>query len=171
MFLDRLVDANPEFVMAAVRLHQSGEVRANTYLIDLETLGRNSIAIKAAADAEGLAVYFMAKQFGRNPDACRTIAAAGLTQAVAVDLQGMEALARSGTRVGHVGHLVQPHRGTEDAVIVAGPEVVTVFSFEFAERLGAAAVGAGRTQDVLLRVTAPGDFFYFGHGGGFPPEK
>jgi predicted amino acid racemase len=54
---------------------------------------------------------------------------------------------------------------------VAGPEVVTVFSFEFAERLGAAAVGAGRTQDVLLRVTAPGDFFYFGHGGGFALDE
>jgi predicted amino acid racemase len=83
----------------------------------------------------------------------------------------MEALARSGTRVGHVGHLVQPHRGTEDAVIAADPEVVTVFSSEVAERLGAAAVRAGRTQGVLLRVSAPGDFFYFGHGGGFDLDE
>jgi predicted amino acid racemase len=167
MFLNRLVQTNADFVLAAVRLHQSGEVRANRYLIDLETLERNAVAIKAAADAEGLAVYFMAKQFGRNPDACRAIAAGGLSQAVVVDLQGMEALARSETRIGHIGHLVQPHRGAEDAVVRAEPEVVTVFSFEFAERLGVAAVRAGRTQDVLLRVTAPGDFFYFGHGGGF----
>src|ERR687888_315860 len=106
MFLNRLVQTNADFVLAAVRLHQSGEVRANRYLIDLETLERNAVAIKAAADAEGLAVYFMAKQFGRNPDACRAIAAGGLSQAVVVDLQGMEALARSETRIGHIGHLV-----------------------------------------------------------------
>jgi predicted amino acid racemase len=82
----------------------------------------------------------------------------------------MEAILRSGARVGHVGHLVQPNRGTEDAVIATSPEVVTVFADELAERVGAAALRAGRTQPVLLRVVAPGDRFYFGHGGGYPLE-
>jgi predicted amino acid racemase len=171
MFLDRLVERNPGFVAAAARLHQAGRVRANTYLLDLDTMRANAMAIKAAADEHGLALYFMAKQFGRNPDACRAIAEAGIPKAVAVDMQGMEALARAGARIGHVGHLVQPHRGAEDAVVAAHPEVVTVFSFEIAERIGRAAARAGRTQDVLLRVTSPGDFFYLGHGGGFPLDE
>jgi predicted amino acid racemase len=80
----------------------------------------------------------------------------------------MEAEVRHGIPVGHVGHLVQPHRGSEPAIIAAQPEVVTVFSAGTARRIGEAAQAAGRVQDVLLRVQAPGDHFYFGHGGGFP---
>ncbi len=168
MFLDRLLHTNPDLALAAVTLHQSGDVLANTYLLDLDAFRRNAAAIKAAADAQGLSVYFMSKQFARNPDACRTLLDAGIPAAVAVDLQDMEALVRNGVPVGHVGHLVQPHRGTEDAVIAANPEVVTIFSMNAAERIAAAARRAGREQDVLLRVTAPGDRFYPGHGGGFP---
>ncbi|MFN8521327.1 MAG: alanine racemase, partial [Chloroflexota bacterium] len=67
--------------------------------------------------------------------------------------------------------LVQPHRGAEDAVIAARPEVVTVFDETIAGRVGSAAVRAGTTQAVLLRVVAPGDRFYFGHGGGFALEE
>ena len=168
MFLDRLIQQNPGLALAATRLHQSGTVLANTYLIDLDALAANARVIKQAADANGLSLYFMSKQFGRNPDACRTLQAAGILAAVAVDVQCMQAVQRSGVPIGHVGHLVQPHRGSEDAVVAAGPEVVTVFSVDAAARIGAAAGRAGRTQDVLLRVTAPGDRFYFGHGGGFP---
>ena len=160
MFLNRLLERNPAFAAAAVRLHQEGRVHPGTYLIDLDTLAANAAAIRAAADEHELAVYFMAKQFGRNPDACRTIASAGTTKAVAVDLQGMEALLRGGSQIGHVGHLVQPHRTAAAAVVDAAPEVVTVFSFEAAERLGAAAARAGLVQAVLLRVVAPGDTFY-----------
>ena len=168
MFLGRLIERNHGLPLAAARLHQSGAVRANTYLIDLDTLAENARHIKQAADDHGLSLYFMSKQFGRNPDACRTLLAAGVPAAVAVDLWDMAALRRSSTPLGNVGHLVQPHRGAEDEVIAARPEVVTLFSIDAAERIGAAAGRAGRTQDVLLRVTAPADHFYVGHGGGFP---
>jgi predicted amino acid racemase len=171
MFLGRLVARNPELATAAVRLHQAGRLRANTYLLDLDTMAANARHLRAAADAHGLSIYFMAKQFGRNPDACRALTAAGLPAAVCVDLQGMEAHRRHGVPIGHVGHLVQAHRGSEDAVLAANPEVVTLFSIEAAARLSRAAQRAGRNQAVLLRVHAPGDTFYFGHGGGFPLEE
>ncbi len=168
MFLDRLVATNPGLPLAAVRLHQAGGVRANTYLLDLDGFDRNARVIKQAADEHGLSLYFMSKQFGRNPDACRTLLGAGVPAAVAVDLQGMAALRRHGIPIGQVGHLVQPHRGAEDAVVAAQPEIVTLFSDVAAARIGGAAHRAGRTQRVMLRVTAPGDRFYLGHGGGFP---
>jgi len=167
MFLDRLIRTNPAFVSAALLLHQSGQTLANTYLLDLEMLRRNAQVITQAADAHNLRVYAMTKQFGRNPDASRALTQAGSISTVSVDLQCMEGLQRAGVPIGHVGHLVQLHRGSEDAVIAARPEVVTLFSVETARRLAAAAIRAQRTQDVLLRVTAPGDRFYFGHGGGF----
>lgn len=167
MFLNRLRATNPGLVEAAVRFHQGGELLANTYLLDLDGFAANTRAIAAAAEAHGLRLYAMAKQFGRNPDALATIFEAGIPTSVTVDLQCMEAVLRSPMPIGHVGHLVQPNRGTEDAVVAAKPEVVTVFSIETAQRLGAAAGRVGRTQPVLLRVRAPGDQFYFGHDGGF----
>lgn len=170
MFIDRLRTHNPGLITAAVAAHQSGALLANTYLIDTDAVAANVRAIRAAADANGLRLYAMTKQFGRNPDVCDVIVDAGIPATVAVDIQCMEAVERSRMRIGHVGHLVQPHRGAEDAVIAAHPEVVTVFHEAIAERLGVAAVRAGRQQAVLLRVVAPGDRFYFGHGGGFPLE-
>lgn len=170
MFIDRLRTHNPGLLSAAVALHRSGALLANTYLLDLDAIGANVRAIRAAADAHGLSLYAMTKQFGRNPDACDAIVDAGIPATVAVDIQCMEAVQRSRMRIGHAGHLVAPHRGSEDAVIAARPDVVTLFDTTVAERVGAAAVRAGREQAVLLRVVAPGDRFYFGHGGGFPLE-
>jgi len=170
VFLDRLLQLNSALPQAVTHLHQTGAIRANTYVIDLDALDANARIIKEAADVNGLSLYFMSKQFGRNPDACQTLRTAGVSAAVAVDVQCMEAIQRSGVPIGHVGHLVQPHRGTEDAVIAANPEVITIFSLATAKRIGAAAGRAGRQQDVLLRVTAPDDRFYVGHGGGFPIE-
>ncbi|GGO91630.1 alanine racemase [Wenjunlia tyrosinilytica] len=168
MFLRRLRETNPGLAAAAVRLHQEEALLANTYLLDLDALHANASAQVSEAARHGLSLYAMAKQFGRNPDALRTLAEAGIDRAVCVDLQGMEAVLRAGTRVGHVGHLVQPHRGSEDAVLAAEPEVVTLFDERIAARIGAAAVRAGRVQPILLRVRGPEDSYYFGHAGGFP---
>jgi predicted amino acid racemase len=168
MFITRLLSDNPELALTAMRAHQEGRLLANTYLIDLDTFSANAAVFRDAAEATGLHTYFMAKQFGRNPDACRAAVEAGLPSAVAVDTQCLEAEVRHGIPVGHVGHLVQPHRGSERVIIDARPEVVTIFSLEVAERIATAARAADRIQDVLLRIHAPGDHFYFGHGGGFP---
>lgn len=170
MFVERLRRLNPSLATAAMQLHQGGELRANTYLLDTATMTANARIIKDEADRLGLNLYAMAKQFGRNRDGCDAVVEGGIEACVAVDIQCMEAVQRSHMRVGHVGHLVQPHLGTEDAVIAAHPEVVTVFHETIAQRLGAAATRAGVEQAVLLRVTAPGDRFYFGHGGGLPLE-
>lgn len=168
MFVGRLISDNPQLAIAAMRAHQEGRLLSGTYLIDADAMAANARVLKQAADAAGLNVYFMAKQFGRNPDACRVAVDAGLPSTVAVDTQCLEAEVRHGIPVGHVGHLVQPHRGAEDAVIAARPEVVTVFDTTIAQRIGTAARRKDRVQDVLLRVRAPGDAFYFGHAGGFP---
>jgi predicted amino acid racemase len=171
MFIGRLISDNPRLASAAVRAHQEGRLLSGTYLIDIDALAANAAVLRDAAAAAGLATYFMAKQFGRNPDASRAAVGAGLDRAVAVDPQCLEAAVTHGIRVGHAGHLVQPHRGAEQAVINAEPDVVTVFSLDIAARIGAAAAARGRVQDVLLRVRAPGDTFYFGHGGGFPLDE
>ena len=67
MFIDRLRRLNPGLLVAAVSLHQGGQLRANTYLLDLEAIAANTRLIRSVADSLGLRLYAMTKQFGRNP--------------------------------------------------------------------------------------------------------
>ncbi|WP_031466532.1 alanine racemase [Sciscionella sediminilitoris] len=167
MFLNRLLEKNPRLPSAAIEAHQRGELPANTYVLDTDMIARNAAVLAEAARGNGLHTYLMAKQYGRNPDASEAAIAAGLGPVVSVDPVCTYAAHRHDVPVGHVGHLVQPHRGSEGFLLDAHPEVVTVFSVPTAERIGAAARDRGIEQAVLLRVQAPGDRFYFGHGGGF----
>ena len=100
MFIDRARRHNPGLLMAAVALHQGGALAANTYLIDTDAVAANVRAIRAAADAAGLHLYAMTKQFGRNPEVCDAIVDAGIPATVAVDIQCMEAVQRSRMRIG-----------------------------------------------------------------------
>ena len=70
MFVDRLRRLNPSLALAAMQLHQGGELRANTYLLDTATMTANARLINDEADRQGLSLYAMAKQFGRNRDGC-----------------------------------------------------------------------------------------------------
>ena len=167
MFLEALARRNPELVKAAVSLHQAGEIPPNCYLLDLDAIRANARAIKRAADDAGLSMYPMAKQVGRNPLFVRAVAQAGMPKFVCVDWMGAELLARQGAKIGHVGHLVQIPRAQADRICAMQPEVWTVFNLEKAREVSAAAERAGRTQDLLLRVVAPGDTFYPTHDGGF----
>jgi predicted amino acid racemase len=167
MFLDTLARRNPDLVKAAVALHQSGAVPPNCYLLDLDAIRANARHIKRAADAAGLAVYPMAKQVGRNPWFVRAVSRAGMPKLVCVDWMGAELLAAQRAQLGHVGHLVQIPRAKADAICALQPEVWTVFNLDKAREVSEAAQRAGRTQDLLLRVVAPGDTFYPTHDGGF----
>src|SRR3954454_13407666 len=122
MFLDRLLRHNRPLVDAVVTAHQEGRLLANTYVIDLDTVARNAAYIAEAAREHGLDTYVMAKQYGRNPEVTRTAIDAGLGPVVAVDTACLAAAVRHHIPVGHVGHLVQPHRGSEDFVVGAEPE-------------------------------------------------
>jgi predicted amino acid racemase len=92
MFLDLLLDRNPEFTLAAVESQQPGEVRANTYLFDLDTMRANAVAIRTEADRLGFSVYSMPKQPRLNPDACWAVIEGGLGSSAAARIHEMEAL-------------------------------------------------------------------------------
>lgn len=170
MFLDLIQRRNTPLLDAAAALHRAGDIPPNTYVIDLDAVGRNAAAFVAEASRLGLTPFAMTKQIGRNPDVSRALVANGLTHAVGVDLECTVAATTGGLAVGHLGHLVQIPR--HQAAIAAGlrPLFWTVFNEDKAREAGQAALALGRLQDVLLRVVAPGDRFYTGHEGGFPVE-
>jgi predicted amino acid racemase len=170
MFLSPLRRRNPEFLRAAAGLHASGSIPANSYVIDLDAVTANAQVMAQAAAGLGLTVFAMTKQMGRNPHFCRAVMAGGIDASVAVDMQCARATLAAGMRLGHLGHLVQVpgHEAAEAAAM--DPAFWTVFSPDKAAQAAAASQAAGRVQDVLLRIHAPGDTFYLGHQGGFEAD-
>lgn len=171
MFLNALIAKNRAFVEAAVTLHQSGAVPANSYLLDLDTMRANAAALASTAQGLGLTVYAMTKQFGRNPPALDAIRAGGIDRFVAVDMACARPIHRSGHRLGHLGHLSQVPRGEAREGARMRPEIWTVFNAGKAAEAADAAASIGHVQGLVARIFAQGDRFYDGHEGGFAAEE
>ena len=140
MFLDVLRRRNPDFLNAVSALHADGQLPVNTYAIDLDTVGRNASAFAAESNRLHLQPFAMTKQIGRNPDVSAALGAAGLTHAVAVDLECAIGAANGGLKMGHLGHLVQiPRHGAATAASLH-PLYWTVFNETKATEAGQAAV-------------------------------
>jgi predicted amino acid racemase len=168
VFLERTRRRNPELIRAAVRLHQAGEIPANTFLFDADAFEANGAALRNAADDAGLRLYFMTKQHGRNPELFRRVVREGARELVAVAMEDARVLHRHGLALGHVGNLVQTPRAELDKVVgTYRPEVVSVFSTAKAEQVDAAAARSGRIQPILLRVHGSDDVLFPGMEGGF----
>src|SRR5687767_4744335 len=73
VFLTNLIRQNPEFASAVIDLHQAGELPPDCYVLDLDTMAENARTITGEAHRLGMSVVAMTKQFGRNPDALRTL--------------------------------------------------------------------------------------------------
>jgi predicted amino acid racemase len=168
VFLDLLRRRNPGLIDAAIALHQQGQLPANTYVLDLDSITANARTIASEAARLGLTTFAMTKQIGRNPDACKAIIDGGIDASVAVDLHCARATTRAGMRLGHVGHLVQVAEAEAPAAAAMQPANWTVFSVDKARQASAAAGSLGRQQALLARIYSDRDEFYSGHEGGFP---
>jgi predicted amino acid racemase len=167
MFLDKLLQRNPNFIKSVVDLHTAGQLEANTYVLDLEKVRQNASVISEKAKKLGLHVYGMTKQIGYNPDLQQAVVEAGIESFVAVDWMGARQMHKQGFKLGHVGHLVQAPKGAVLELVKMQPEVFTVFSLQKAKELNEAAKQIGVQQKILLRVYGEQVLFYPGHEGGF----
>jgi predicted amino acid racemase len=170
MFLHSLLRTNPAFVAAAIELHQSGQIPANSYVLDLDVIAENAGYLIAEARKYGLSVFPMTKQFGRNPEVLRVISAAGVDRYVAVDMACARAIRNGGFRVGHLGHLVQISRHEVPEAAAMGPDYWTVFSRDQAEAISRNAARTQLSQKVLLRIYGKDDVVVPTHAGGFKVE-
>jgi predicted amino acid racemase len=171
MFLPLLKRRNPGLLETAARFHREGILPANCYAIDLDAVEQNARTISAEAQRLGLKAFAMTKQIGRNRDASRVIAQAGITHSVGVDLECAIAASAGGLASGHLGHLVQIPRHQADTAAALEPLYWTVFNEVKAKEAAEANRRRGREQDLLARIIAPGDRFYPGHEGGFDAES
>jgi predicted amino acid racemase len=167
MFLDVIRRRNPRLIEAAIALHQSGLLPANTYVIDLDAVEDNARAISVKASLLDLTVMAMTKQMGRNESFCRAVMRGGIARSVAVDLECALAIKRAGMELGHIGHLVQIPKWEADSAARLSPTWWTVFNAEKAAEAATASVKLGREQPFLARICDENDQFYRGHEGGF----
>jgi predicted amino acid racemase len=171
VFLDQLVQRNPDLARVAVELHQRGDLPASSYVIDLDVLSENAVALCKEARRLGVSVLAMTKQFGRNPVAMQTLERAGVETFVAVDMRCAGAIERAGAKIGHLGHLVQIPRHEAARAAAMEPEYWTVFDVQKAKEAGSAARSLGREQAILARVFAAGDVMFESHAGGFQADE
>ena len=172
MFLELLMRRNPSFVEASMGLHQQGCIPANSYVIDLDTVERNSRVFQAEARKCGLATFAMTKQVGRHSGFCQAVMNGGIDRSVAVDMACAVACDAAGLKTGHLGHLVQvPRHETDYAAAKIKPDYWTVFSRKKAGEAAESSQRAGRDQKLLARIQAEGDTFYRGHEGGFDADN
>src|SRR3982074_26970 len=151
-FLDRTIEKNPRLVETGGRRPQEGKIPANTWLLDLDVITSNAALIKSEAARVGLRLYFMTKQYGRNPVVTKAVLGDSDAKTASVDIQCAKALHYNGLPLGNIGNLSQLPES--DLPVVVGqmqPEVITVFSIEKAASVSRAAVDAGRSQDLLIR--------------------
>ncbi len=167
MFLEKTINRNPALIEAAVMLHKTGKITPDTYVMDVDQIEENARLLAEEAKRQGVNLYMMTKQIGRNPELARRIAAAGIEKAVAVDPWEALVLAEAGVALGHVGHLVQVPNGMLKSILSHRPEVMTVFSLEKAQAVSDEAMRQGMVQKVLMRVVGKDDRAYAGQEGGF----
>ncbi|MDA4113211.1 MAG: alanine racemase [Thaumarchaeota archaeon] len=170
-YMDSLLSRNPGLLETAFRLHQSGEIPPNTYLLDLDAHRKNARLMVDAAAKHDVTLYFMSKQVNRNPLICKAVLAEGFTGMVAVEMQCVRSLHRYGIKISHVGHLVQIPVNDIDYVLSAEPDVWTVYSFENARAISDKIRKTGRTQDLLVQPIGKGDLFFDSMSGGIPESE
>jgi predicted amino acid racemase len=153
MFLDAVQQRNPGLIRFAAKLHSTGAIPPNTFVIDLGAVRRNARRLAECASALGLNLYYMAKQIGYDRHLVAAIREA-IPAAVAVDWMGAETLLEQGAPVKHVGHLVPvPLHAIPKIMAQARPEVWTLLDLEAARAVSQAAHSLNIEQPVLLRVT------------------
>ncbi len=171
MLHQHMLDRNPALIDAAVTLHQSGAIPANSWLFDLDAISSNARLFAAEAKRLGLVSFYMSKQVARNPLVVSAVLGNGLDATVAVDVQCADILHRYGFPIGHVGHLGQIPFHAIARVLAMKPEFWTVYSLGAAEAIANAARAAGTDQDLLIRVQGPDDVFFAGQEGGFSENE
>lgn len=167
MFLDTVLTRNPGLVDTAATLHRDGAVPPDTYVVDLDAVEANAALLAAEAGRLGLGLWFVAKQFGRNPELIRAVAR-HIPAYAAIDLPEARILRACGARPGNLGHLVQiPVRDLPE-VLTWRPETVTVFDLANATAVSRVAERLGVVQDVLIRLESAPGTGYPGQEGGVP---
>ena len=142
---------NAALVEAAIALHRDGRISPDTYVIDLDAVAANAAALAAAGAEHGIELWFVAKQYGRNPVVTAAVAE-HLPKATAIDHREADALLRAGALLANVGHLVQIPRRRLPAILRSTPDHVTVVDEANLRAVSEAAHAEGIEQSIIVKI-------------------
>ena len=125
MFLKKILSRNEMLVDTAVKLHQENKLPSNAYVLDMDTIVDNVKIMADLCHKNGMKLYPMTKQIGRNPIAIKMITEAGADGFVCVDMADARRVHEAGAVIGHLGHLVQVPAGETAAAVAMNPEYWT----------------------------------------------
>ncbi len=167
MFMEVIKKRNPKLIKAAIRLHQSGKILPDTYVLDLDIINENAKEIVKTAKENDIELFFMLKQIGRNPAIAKMLVEVGIKNAVVVDFKEALVMIENNIPLGNVGHLVQIPQMLLKKIMTYGSKYLTVYSLEKLQAIDSMAKEIGITQKVLLKVVSDEDELYPGQYGGF----
>lgn len=165
--MQKMKKRNPNLIDTAIQLHQSGEIQPDTYILDVDAILKNARLILKEADRQGVELYFMLKQIGRNPDLAKLLIEAGFPAAVVVDFREAKTMMANHIPLGNVGHLVQIPTHLLKEIMEYGTTYITIYSLDKLKKINQVAKELGITQKILVRVIDEGDALYPGQYGGF----
>lgn len=171
MFLEKLQKNNPELLEFAFKAQQTGLVLPDTYLLDLDAIAANGKAMVDRANKNGIKLFFMLKQIGRNPLVAKALMDVGFAGCVAVDYKEALTMIDHQIPLGNVGHLVQIPEAALRTIIASKPEVVTVYELEKIYKINQIAKELNIIQPLLIRITDADSQLYSGQIGGFKSEE
>ena len=171
MFLNKCLANNRPLIEYAFKAHQKGLILPDTYLLDLDTIKANASAMLKEADDNGVLLYFMLKQIGRNPKVGKMLMDLGFKGAVVVDYKEALVMIENGIHIANVGHLVQIPKAALRKIIASKVDVVTVYSYDKILEVNEVAKELGIVQPLLIRITDDDAELYSGQVAGFSSEE
>ncbi len=167
MFVEQTIKRNRALIDTAFRLHGTGQILPDSYVVDVDAFCSNGKKILEEAGKHDIRLYFMLKQLGRNPYLAQRLVQMGYAGAVTVDFKEAQTMMDHKIPIGNVGHLVQIPESMVEKIVAYGPEVITVYSLDKVRSIQQAAARLQKQQGILLRVFGEGDMIYSGQTAGF----
>lgn len=99
MFLQKILSRNEALVDAAITLHQEYQIPANSYVLDMDTIRENVKMMADLCHKNGMKLYPMTKQLGRNPVVVKAAVEAGADGFVCVDIADARRVHEAGERL------------------------------------------------------------------------
>jgi len=168
--METLKNRNCKLINTAFQFHQEGCIIPDSYIIDVDIFLENAKKILDEAKKYGIKLYYMTKQIGRNPHLGKKLQEMGYSGVVAVDFREAEIFINNNLKIGNIGHLVQIPKNMLRKIIKSNPEIITVYSYEKAEKISEIAMELGKVQDIMLKVVDGNSSIYPGQESGFEIE-
>ncbi len=171
MFLNKLISRNRNLIDYAIKAHNNLEIAPDTYIIDLDTFVDNAKKILEKANLEGIELFFMLKQIGRNPLLAKKLIELGYPGAVCVDFKEALRMMQHNIAIMNVGNLVQVPKIYLEDILKYGVKYLTVYSLEKLRDIDEISAKLGKVQKIMLRIQEKDSIKFDPQSGGFQLDE